>query len=153
MPQTIPSETTHDPKSHPATTQSQHQSQTVASKPKYDPESNPAYQAFKKAADTFSASLDQLGAAIKAFKPSADPLDVDKTRGLSDIANTMLGMTGQLNELTRFLTGGPGGGVGGHAGGYDKTTPDKSPAPSDPGYDQPAHSSQSGQPPAAKSQR
>lgn len=137
-----------------AETHSQHQTQSQHATPKdapprYDPESNPGYKAFKKASADFVADLQQLESVLRDFKPSADPRAVDKTSGYFDIANTMMGLRGYMQDLCRRISAGPGAGAGGYAEGYaPKTVPAEAPPPSDPGYDQPAHSSQSGQPPA-----
>lgn len=135
----MPTDTTHDPRAQAP----------KDAPPKFDPASNPAYAAFKKTADQFLASVSQLASAIKTFEPSADPRDIDKTSGLSDIASSMSALRGSLDELTRRISAGPGGGVGGYAPGYaPKTMPDTAPPASDPGFH--THDHQQPGPPAKK---
>jgi len=127
MPSTVP---THDPAQHQ--TQSQGPSQPKDQPPKFDPTQDPAFKAFQKAETDFSASIAELQDALKNFKPSDDPRDIDKTKGMFDIANSLSGLRGAINEITRRIKAGPGGGVGGYAEGYaPETTPKQAPAPSE----------------------
>lgn len=121
---------------HPAT--NEHDAKTKhdeEAKPKYDPESNPDYKAFKTAAENVQADLKAFDATVKSFKPSDDPLDIDRTRGLRAATQELIGLRGQIQELTRWISPGPGGGVGGYAPGYEIPPVPKNPPPPSPAHE------------------
>lgn len=91
------------------------------------------FKAFNDALTKAEASFRALSTGADALKPPDDPLDLDKTRGIREATAMLIGARAMFDEILRWISPGPGGGVGGITkDAQPKSVPAEAPPPSAP---------------------